>query len=74
MTKIRLVFSGSYENLKTANVFAIHLASERKLKGNKLDVLYICETDDYEQAIQDVQESINLEELEFCRCELLSIG
>jgi hypothetical protein len=73
-TTITSIFSGKPENLKDALCTAIHYASRRRLAGHELTVRYICETDDYDAAMTATMDSIDIEQVANCRCELVSIG
>ena len=45
MITITVGFEGKPNNLKDANVCAIHHASTRRIAGNRLIAQYICEID-----------------------------
>lgn len=76
-TNIRVTFRGDTENLKDALATAIRYESKRRFSGRNRDTLtvtYICETDDYEDAIQEAQDSIDIAKVEDLGCELVEIG
>lgn len=72
MTVIEAVFTGTPDNLATALVFAIKYTSSRKILGHRLYVSWICETEDYEQALEDCMDSVRMDELG--PVEVLRIG
>ena len=74
MQTITVVIQGQIENLKDASMLGVHFASTKRIQGDKLTASFICETEDREQALQETMECINLQELERCECDLLSIG
>jgi len=73
-TTITVTFRGKPEDLKNANVFAIHSASRRHLVGDRLTAIYVCETDDYDTAMDRVHDAIDVDQVERFHCELVSIG
>jgi hypothetical protein len=73
MITITVAFQGEPENLQDASVCAIHFASTRRFVGNRLIAKYVCETDNYDQAMTSVMESINIDQVEELGCELLWI-
>ena len=74
MITITVGFEGKPNNLKDANVCAIHHASTRRIAGNRLIAQYICETDDYDQAMNIVMDTIDIDRAEGFGCRLLWIG
>ena len=71
---ITATIQGEPENLRDACLCAVRFASTQRFSGNRLELGYICETDDQEMALTQVLESIDLEQVERCSCELVSIG
>lgn len=72
MTTINAVFEGKEDDLRTALVFAIRYASNKRILGHRLYVSWICETEDYEQALEDCMDSVRMDQLG--PVEVLRIG
>lgn len=73
-TTITATIQGEPENLRDASVCAVRFASTRRFADHRLTVRYICETEDYEAALTQAMENIDLEQVERFDCELVSIG
>lgn len=63
MTTINAVFTGKPDDLETVLVFAVHHTSTRRILGHRLYVSWICETEDYEEALQDCMDSVRVYDL-----------
>lgn len=63
MTTINAVFEGKEDDLRTVLVFAIRYASTKNIIGHRLYVSLICETEDYEQALEDCVDSVRMDHL-----------
>lgn len=63
MTHINAVFAGKRLDLEMAEFWAIKFASIKKFKENKLFVTWICETEDYEQALEECMECVDMDRL-----------
>lgn len=74
MTTITVQLQGKLVNLQDALIGAAHWYSAKKITGNVLTLSYICETSDWNRALQDTQDCIDLGMLEAMNVELLSIG
>ena len=75
MTTIKAQFSAKDQsNLETALVFGIKHTSTKQLAGNSLFVSWICETDNYEQALSDCMESVNMDEMDSLGVDVVTIG
>lgn len=72
MTTINAVFEGKEDDLRTVLVFAIRYASTKRILGHRLYVSWICETEDYEQALEDCMDSVRMDHLG--PVEVLRIG
>lgn len=72
MTRIKAIFEGMREDLEMAELSAVSNFSFKKIVGNRLFVTWICETEDYESALTDCMEKVNLDSL--FRVELVSMG
>lgn len=64
MTTINLILKGDRNSLKLAKIFHCHYWSSFNIVGNQAKLTYICETNNKEEAIADVQDSIDIQELE----------
>ena len=76
-TNISVTFRGNTEDLKDALATAIRYESKRRFSGRNHDtltVMYICETDDYDEALRATMDSINIAKVEDLGCELVQIG
>lgn len=72
MTQIKAVFSGKTHDLEMALFCAIKYASHKNIIGTQLHVTWICETEDYEEALQDCMDSVRMDQLG--PVEVLRIG
>tara|TARA_R110001592_G_scaffold268269_3_gene534542 strand:- start:49475 stop:49693 length:219 start_codon:yes stop_codon:yes gene_type:complete len=63
MTTIKAVFEGKPEDLQTALVFSIHQTSTSKIMGHRLYASWICETSDYNQALENCMDSVRMDNL-----------
>lgn len=70
---ITIRLGGRHEALKNALVFACHFYSESKISGNVATLTYHSEAQDYDQAIAETTEAINLDQLERLGVEFLSM-
>lgn len=74
MTTITAIFKGTDLNLDMVLACGLRYFSKRRLTGNTLRVEWIIETLDYEKAIEETQDCINLSEIELWDCELISLS
>ena len=74
MTAIQVQAKGTAKQLQAALKIAFNFASSYKFSSGQLTVTYICETVNYQQALNDAQDSIDIELLESTCAELVSIG
>lgn len=74
MTIITVVLQGETETLRDAIVCAVHHSSKRRIVGEHLIANYIVETDDYDEAMKRVMDSIDINQAELIGCKLICIG
>lgn len=64
MQTITVTLKGQHEFLKDALVSACHYYSTSNVNGDMAVLTYISETDDYDAALMEVLDSINVRQLE----------
>lgn len=74
-TTIRAILTGKTEDLKTAQVSATKYVSKHRLFARELYLEWYCETDNYQEALEDVMATcVNPIELEHLGVGLHYIG
>ena len=73
MKTITAKIVGLPTDLDMVSICAISSATNKAIKGNVLTATWVIETSDYLEALEEVQESINIEEIEKFNCELIKI-
>lgn len=72
MTRIKAIFEGMPEFLEMAAFSAVSNYSIKKIVGSRLFVTWICETEDYETALSECMECVDLDAL--FNVDMVSIG
>jgi len=73
MTTIKIQFTGNFQDLKNFLVCGCRYYSSKKLLSRFLELEYIFETDDSEQAQEELINCIEMKELDLWNINLLSI-
>lgn len=73
MKTITAKITGRPIDLEMVSTCAISSASVKRISGNVLTAIWICEENDYTKALEDCMESVNIQEIENFDCELLKM-
>ena len=74
MTTINAHFTGQPSNLEMFNFSGIKFPSSTACRNGNLIVSWTLETEDYNQALEEVHNSIDLDQAELWSCDLITLN